>query len=259
MLIDWSTVLAQIINFLILVALLKYVLYGRILRAMEDRERKIEAQFLEAKEKTQEAEHAIEAHRKTTLEFNEERHAFLAQAKQEAEALRKKYMDEAREEVDAIRHKWRESLEQEKMVFLQDLRRRTAREVFRVARSVLKDLGHVSLEQHMTEVFLQKLRTLGEDKWHDLRKTFRQGTDTTVIIQTTFDLPTEFQKHITEIIQDHLPQRPPVHFETAPELLGGIELHLPGYRVGWSFAHYLDALEADLSKALEEVSLESHS
>ena len=36
---DWFTVIAQIINFLILVALLKRFLYGPIIRAMERRER----------------------------------------------------------------------------------------------------------------------------------------------------------------------------------------------------------------------------
>ncbi len=40
MLIDWFTIIAQIINFLVLVALLKYFLYGRILQAMDRRRMK---------------------------------------------------------------------------------------------------------------------------------------------------------------------------------------------------------------------------
>ena len=39
--IDWFTVAAQIVNFLILVALLKYFLYGRIVDAMDRREQSI--------------------------------------------------------------------------------------------------------------------------------------------------------------------------------------------------------------------------
>ena len=41
MLIDWFTVFAQIINFLILIFLLKRFLYGPITRAMEERKKKI--------------------------------------------------------------------------------------------------------------------------------------------------------------------------------------------------------------------------
>lgn len=254
MLIDWFTVLAQIINFLILVALLKHFLYGRILRAMEDRERMIEAQFLEAKAKTQEAEEATEVHRQKILEFEEDRHALLTQAKNEAEALRKDYLEQAREEIGAIRLKWRESLEQEKMAFLQDLRRRTASQVFNIARSVLQDLGHVSLEHHMAEVFLQQLRTLNEEKWHDISEALRNGMNHDMVVQTTFELPENVQQQIIQVLQDHLPQHPQVTFETTPEMMGGIELNVPGYSIGWSFAHYLDKLEAELSKALEDVS-----
>lgn len=254
MLIDWFTVLAQIVNFLILVALLKHFLYGRILRAMDERERKIEAQYLEARNQAQEAEHAIETHRKQTLELKEQRQALLAQAQQEAEALRKKLVEEAREEVGVIRRKWVESLEQEKIAFLQALRGRTAREVFHIARSVLKDLGHVSLEHHMAKVFLQKLRALDEAQWHDISESLGNGANADIMIRTTFELPEEIQQHILEVVQHHLIQQPPVHFETTPELMGGIELKVPGYSVGWSFAHYLDALELELSKALEDLS-----
>ena len=56
MLIDWFTVLAQIINFLVLVYLLKRFLYGRIIRAMDERERKIALRLEEAQGRKEEAE-----------------------------------------------------------------------------------------------------------------------------------------------------------------------------------------------------------
>lgn len=253
MLIDWFTVSAQIVNFLILVALLKHFLFGRILRTMEERERLIAAQFSEADIKTTEANRAIEAHRQKLLEFEEQRNKLLTQAKNEADALRKDYLEQAREEVGRVRLKWRESLEQEKIAFLQDLRRHTARQVFCIARSALKDLGHVSLEHHMTEVFLQQLRALSEEKWQDISKALENDTNHDIVVQTTFELPEETRQQLIQILRNHLPHQPPVNFTIAPELMGGIELKVPGYRIGWSFAHYLDTLESELSQALEEV------
>jgi F-type H+-transporting ATPase subunit b len=38
--IDWFTLVAQIANFLILVALLKHFLYNRIIKAMDEREKR---------------------------------------------------------------------------------------------------------------------------------------------------------------------------------------------------------------------------
>ncbi len=55
MLIDWFTVIAQIIDFLILVFLLKHFLYGRIINAMDQRAR-ITARLDEAEAQKKEAE-----------------------------------------------------------------------------------------------------------------------------------------------------------------------------------------------------------
>ena len=49
--IDWFTVIAQVINFLILVWLLKRFLYKPVLNAIAEREKKIAAQLSDAEAK----------------------------------------------------------------------------------------------------------------------------------------------------------------------------------------------------------------
>ena len=56
MLIDGFTVVAQIINFLILLFLLRRFLYGPIIKIMEERQAKIAAQLAEAKQLKETAE-----------------------------------------------------------------------------------------------------------------------------------------------------------------------------------------------------------
>ncbi|MCF8123589.1 MAG: hypothetical protein K9K34_14360, partial [Desulfarculaceae bacterium] len=51
MLIDWFTVAAQVVNFLILVWLLKHFLYDRIIKAIDQREADIAARSEEAEAK----------------------------------------------------------------------------------------------------------------------------------------------------------------------------------------------------------------
>ena len=46
--IDWFTFAAQIVNFLILVGLLRYFLYGPIVRTMQDRERRVTQKLSDA-------------------------------------------------------------------------------------------------------------------------------------------------------------------------------------------------------------------
>ena len=99
MLINWFTVLAQIVNFLILVVLLKFFLYDRIIKAMDEREAKIRARLNEAKAKAKEAEQEADAFRSRNKELENKREAMLAQAKEEAEAHRKALTEQARHDV----------------------------------------------------------------------------------------------------------------------------------------------------------------
>ena len=61
--IDWFTVSAQIINFLILVFLLKRFLYGPVIRAMDKREEAIAGRLKDAGQKQEEAQKEIDRYR----------------------------------------------------------------------------------------------------------------------------------------------------------------------------------------------------
>ena len=85
MLIDWFTVVAQIVNFLILVGLLKYFLYGRIIRAMDQREERIAARLAEAQQREQEAKEERQHYQARKEELEKQKGGILAQAREEAD------------------------------------------------------------------------------------------------------------------------------------------------------------------------------
>ena len=62
--IDYFTTLAQMVNFLILVLLLKHFLYAPVLKLMDERERVITSRLEEVEEKKRAAEEEAEAYRK---------------------------------------------------------------------------------------------------------------------------------------------------------------------------------------------------
>jgi hypothetical protein len=88
MLIDWFTVGAQVINFLVLVWLLKRFLYRPILDAIDAREQRIAAELADADAKRAEAKQERETFQHKNEEFDEQRAALLAQATDEAKTER---------------------------------------------------------------------------------------------------------------------------------------------------------------------------
>jgi F-type H+-transporting ATPase subunit b len=248
-LIDWFTVGAQIINFLVLVGLLKYFLYGRIVRAMREREEKIAARLAEAEAREQEAGQELESYQLKNQELSRQRDQMLARAREEAEAERKKLLHEARQDVDRAKSRWYEAVEREKEAFLADLRQRASHQVFAIARLALADLASADLEERIIQAFSQRLEDLDEDKRQTLRASLR--ADQGVVITSAFDLPETAKTRIAEILQKHTDNGVKLDYRTSPAVISGIELRVSGYKVAWSLNDYLETLEEDLQETLE--------
>lgn len=251
MLIDWFTVGAQAINFLILVWLLKRFLYGRILRAMDERERNIAAQLEQARTTRDQADREAAALREKTAAFDAQRELLLARAGELAARRHKELVSEARGDVDRRRARWQELLEQEKAAFLQRLRERAARETLVVARRVLTDLAGESLEHRVFDGFLRRLAAGEEVGDGQVLASALREHPAGALVRSAFALDDAERRELAETLRRKLNLEIPLSFETAPDVLCGIELRAGGHKVAWSVASYLDDLESELTAALQ--------
>src|ERR1035437_2718162 len=96
MLIDWFTVAAQAVTFLILVWLMKRFLYKPILHAIDEREKRIATELANADAKKAEAQKEHDEFERKNAEFDQQRAALLSKATDEAKAERQRLLDEAR-------------------------------------------------------------------------------------------------------------------------------------------------------------------
>jgi len=251
MLIDWMTTSAQIINFLILIFLLKKFLYGPITRAMDAREEKIAARLEEAKKKQAEAEYEVEVYRQKSREFDENRAELIDAVRNEAELIKKELTEQAREDVAELRNNWCRALHQGERVFLEDLRRQTTEHVYRIARKALADLAMTKLEASMTEVFVDRIKNLGDDQRKEISEAIRKAGGR-VVVSSASELSHGMCRDITREIRATLMDEIDVEFKTEPGLVSGIELKTPVRVVAWNLDDYLKSLERDLTKILAE-------
>jgi F-type H+-transporting ATPase subunit b len=255
-LIDWFTISAQVINFLVLVFLLHRFLYGPIVKAMDEREERIFAQLKEAELREQSAEAEAQQLRAARAALDTERRQLLQQAEQEAEARRKELVQQARREADELRHHWRAAVQQAREQFLGDLRQGTVRHVYAVARRALSDLADADIERQMIKVFLQRLAAMNAAEVAELLEAAADGD--AVVVYSAFELASGDRQRIVAALQDVTAATLKVAFETRPRLVGGLELQSPSRRVAWNLAHYLRSLEAELSERLDLEAQEEH-
>ncbi len=251
MLIDWFTVGAQALNFIVLVWLLKRFLYKRVLDALDAREKKIAGELADADSRKAEAGKERDAFREKSREFDRQREDLLDKARDEARAVRERLVEEARKDANALRARRQEALLREQQGLEEEIARRTREEVFAIARKTLNDLAGAGLEESMCDVFVRRLRELDEAAKKDLVEGFRAAEEP-VIVRSAFGLPAKQQEAIQQAIGQIFPEGIRARFETTPEVIGGIELSANGRKVAWSIAGYLASLEksvGDLIKA----------
>jgi F-type H+-transporting ATPase subunit b len=251
MLIDWFTVGAQALNFLILVWLMKRFLYKPILHAIEEREKRIAAELADADKKKQEAQKESEEFKRKNEEFDRQRAALLTQATDEAKAERQRLLDEARKAADALSLKQQEALKSEVQNLHQALSRRARQEVFAIARKALADLAGTSLEDRLGEVFVRRLKEMDGQAKADLGGALRTASGP-AILRSAFDLPAGQRAAIQKALNETFSAEIPIRFETSPDLVSGIEMTANGQKVAWSIADYLASLEKGVDELMQE-------
>jgi F-type H+-transporting ATPase subunit b len=248
---DWFTVGAQALNFLILVWLMKRFLYKPILRAIDEREKRIASELADADAKKAEAQKERDEFKQKNEEFDQQRVSLLSQATDEAKAERQRLLDEARKAAAALSSKRQETMRNEEHTLHQAISRRTQQEVFAIARKALTDLAGTSLEERMVDVFVRRLHELtGEEK--GLLASALKASPGPVIVRSTFDLPPAQCASTEGAIKEALGTETQVRFETTPDLISGIELTTNGQKVAWSIADYLASLEKVVDELLKK-------
>ncbi len=250
MLIDWFTVCAQTLNFLVLVWLMKRYLYQPILNAIDARENRVAAELADADAKKAEAQKERDEFRHKNEALDQQRAALLSKATDEAKAERQRLLDEARKAADDLSAKRGETLRNDALNLHQAIARRTQEEVFAIARKVLADLASTDLEQRITEVFVLRLRQMDDRTKSSLAEAMKK-TPEPALVRSTFDLPAEQSAAIQKTLNETFAAEVHVRFETAPELVGGIEYSVNGQKIAWSIADYLASLEKGVGDLLQ--------
>ncbi|MBE0428855.1 MAG: hypothetical protein IBX61_03175 [Thermoleophilia bacterium] len=255
--IDLFTTSAQIVNFLVLVLLLKRFLYKPIVRTMDRRENEIAERVYEARIREKKAKREARISREKRQELEDRRAEILAHAQDEAEAWKREAMRQARDEIREAKARWHKAIEREKQSFFKDLRRRMGEEVCRVSRQALDDMAGEDLERHMIEIFLKRLEGIEAEDWSRLAAV-AAGPEQGVAVLTAFPIDEGVSSRIKTVVEAKLKRHADaraepvrdgirVRFEVSPDLICGIELRAGGWRAAWSIQSYLEAMEERLA------------
>lgn len=263
MLINWFTVVAQIINFLILIILLRRFLYKPILQTIKKRQAMINERWEDAEVTQEKAQLEATVYRQQQQELQQQQETMMIQAQQEVEQEREQLLSQVRDEVEQIQAKWKDTLAQEKDDFLLALREKVVGETNRVIRHALRDLANADLEEQIVFAFCQRLQHMDESQRRKIAQSLSNDNQS-IIIRSSFEVPLTSRQKLTEALYSVLLDASSTYqtdkrsqnenlfqFTTSPDLICGIQIKLAGYEIAWNLDDYLQILEENLSAAIK--------
>ncbi len=248
--IDWFTLIAQIVNFLILIALLRHFLYGRIVNAIDEREEKIASKWEQADKEKEKAEHQAQSHRQKSEQLERQKDEVLSKARQEADDEKKKLTRDAREEVKELEKKWREGIEQQQQAFFRELQAKLSEQVTTITRRFLKDMADVELEEHILQNFVRRAED-SDVKKSELREFVNQYGDELKVL-SSFEIDRKDREKLEGVLQQLRGGKLSVSFEQSPDLICGLSLQSNGRKIDFSAASYVNELQNRFSGLFAE-------
>lgn len=247
--INWFTFTAQIVNFLILIWLLKRFLYTPLQNVMTNREEEVLSRLEEARQKLVHAEEMSKEYQDKMDQLEEQKEEWLEEAKRETESFRKELLQDARNEVDAIHAKWMKAIESEKRSLMETLERESVQKVLSIAEKIVIDLSDTELEQQTIQRFLEKIKTKDEEGKTQLEKI---RSEKEIEIVSSFPLKKADRQKIDMVIQGMFSDQTIYNYTTDPDLGFGIELQSNGWKLGWNMKMYINELRSEVDTLLDQ-------
>ncbi len=221
---NWTTFVLEILNFLVLVWLLKHFFYQPVKGVIARRQQAIEAQLQHAEEKQQQAVALRGQYENRLADWEQEREAARQQLAREMEAERERLQRELRQQMEAERQKSavlaeRTLAEQRRQVEVQALEQ-GARFVARLLEAVASPEVQDKLFEHL----LQELQQLPPAQRDALQALSDGSHPLTVEVLSAYPLSEAQQQLLREQVAARVPHHLQCTFREERKLIAGLRL-----------------------------------
>lgn len=233
--IDWFTVSAQVINFLILVWALNRFLMKPVLQAVDAREKLIAGKLEAAERANADAAKLQGEYTRKNAEWESKKSTLMEAATRDATQLRQKLLADVRSEMDAWRENRLRQLDSDMQAANQQMTERLGSAVQEIIDKAIRQLTGSNVEELIIREFMDHLQ-----KWNRSELlAMLPETNATLTLVTAFPVREELQETIRSQIPAIFARACNLVFETDASVMSGAELRFPGRSIEWSFREYL--------------------
>lgn len=243
--IDWWTFALQTVNFAILVWLLQRFLYRPVLRLVDARREEVAKQYQDAQDAQAKAQALRVKAESDRAEIAAERDALLKAASAQAEEAAKARRARAEQDATALLDGARKVLAKEREQALAEAQHAALDLGAQIARRLIDELPMRTRAEAWLERLEQHLAALPKAEFDRFRYQGADGGAVTVVTASALPADTTalWQGRLHERLGDGIA----IAFETDPNLIAGVELHLPTMILRLSWQSALASIQSEIT------------
>ncbi len=249
--INWSTLVFQIVNFVVMILILVRFFFKPVVKALDERARRVTSALDEAARREQEAE-AMHAEYEIKLsEANELVIQMKQQAQEDLEKTKQQFIAQAQKEIEQMRNKAHDEIENARRQAVHQHRLELGNLITTLSARLIGEAGGDSFQQAALHEFVARLDALAADTY---RERFGSIDEETITVQFVTAGPAESDeiervRARIEALTDHPVQ---VRHKVNPALVAGATLRFGDTMIDGSLEGQLDGLRAQYIRELEQ-------
>lgn len=221
---NWSTFVLEIINFLVLVWILKRFLYQPVLDVIAARRQSVEEELAQARDKEKEAQALKEQYTGRLEAWETEKRKARDELADEMEKERARRLSEAKSAVERENEKARVAGERRQAEKQRALERQAMQQGATFASRLLEQAAGPELEDRLLSLLVDELQGLSDDQRARLLEQWPAPSQA-IDVSSAFDLSDEQRERLTAAL-GALRDSPNVRFRRDEALIAGLRLEI---------------------------------
>jgi len=243
---DWTTFVLEIINFVILVWILKRFLYKPVLDIIAKRQAGINEQLQQAEDLKAQADVLLTSYNNRLSDWEQEKQVSRQMLDQEIQQERVARIQQLKDELDAERRK-AAVIEQRKQTEVQHQAENAAISMAaRFAAKLFADLSGPEIESRLIQLYIDQLRAMPEQRKREIQAGLTDAIDA-INVYTAYPLESPDAHHLEEALRQIVPDDITIQYSRSPELIAGLKVIIGAF-----------VLQANLKDELNDFARFSH-
>lgn len=228
---NWSTFFLEIINFMVLLWILKRFLYKPVLEAVRRRQAEIEERVANAKELSDDAQKLVKQYESRLEEWEAERQNSRDVLKKELCKVRAEKMEELNSELNREKERQRIVSERYYAEELRKLEKKALKQGGAFAAHLLKQGAGPELEKRLVDLALEEIAHLSEEKRALIRRGYGKNRET-VAVASAYPLAEEERGAVKRALEELVGETVALDFDCDSDLLAGLRITIGPFSMG---------------------------